>query len=125
MGGQTTQTGPRAASMKCRGGAEGPSMKPGRQEKGAVAYLIRFGGNACAQKFSLAGGIFDVAAGVLHILAKAADRAATGACESEKGAGDEQEGEALMGCFHGCDIGGCAGVGVVTVEAGDAAGYGV
>ena len=53
----------------------------------------------------MGGGILDVAAGVLHILAKATDGAATGACESENGAGDEQEGETLMGCFHSGDVG--------------------
>jgi hypothetical protein len=53
-------------------------------------------------------GTFDMTASVLYILAEAADGAATGACESEDGGGEDEEREALMGCFHG-DVSGFVG----------------
>lgn len=73
----------------------------------------------------MSGGILDMAAGVLHVLANASDGAATGASESEDGAGQEQEGETLIRCFHGGDIEGCVVVNIITLEQPWYAGYGV
>ncbi len=46
------------------------------------------------------GCVFNMVAGVLHVLTKAANGAAAGSGDGGENGCEKEDGEALLGCFH-------------------------